>query len=101
MEPTLRDGDVVLVLWRAHARVGDLVLVDLPPDPDGRARPMSVKRCTGTDPDDRTRLWLERDNPDVGVDSWLIGSVERGAVRGRVMARLPRPHRGMAERGTG
>lgn len=95
MEPTLHDGDLLLVLWGALPRVGGLVVCELPRDDDGVARPLSVKRLTGTDPADATRWWVERDNPRVGVDSWLVGSLEATAIRAAVLTRLPtRPPRG-------
>ena len=82
MEPTLRSGDLLLVHWGGAPRVGRLALVDLP---DGR--PLSVKRLVG-------RLaegwWVERDNPRVGVDSWVVGALPDRAVRGVVLLRLPR-----------
>ena len=90
MEPTLLDGDLLLVLWGAPPRVGGLAVLDLPPDADGAPRPQAVKRVTGPDPADPTRWWVERDNPREGVDSWLVGSLARRAVRARVLARLPR-----------
>jgi hypothetical protein len=91
MQPTLVDGDLLLVLWNAAPRVGGLAVVDLPPDDDGAPRPRAVKRVAGHDPADATRWWVERDNPREGVDSWLVGSLAPEAVRARVVGRLPRP----------
>lgn len=90
MEPTLHDGDVLLVLHRARPRVGSVVVVELPRDDAGHARPLSVKRLTGTDPADPGRWWVERDNPAEGVDSWLVGSLPSSALRARVLGRLTR-----------
>lgn len=87
MEPTLRDGDVLLVLYGRRARTGDLVLVDLPRDEHGATRPRAVKRYAGPDPADPTRLWVERDNPREGVDSWLVGSLPPEALIGVVAMR--------------
>ena len=89
MEPTLRAGDFLLVLWGARARVGSLALVRLPHDEHGAPRPVAVKRVTGTDPQDPTRWWVERDNPAVGVDSWLVGSIAGEDVLARVLLRVP------------
>ncbi len=97
MLPTLRDGDVLLVLWGARPRAGDVVLVDLPPDAGGTPRPLAVKRLTGPDPDhpgDPFRVWVEGDNTGAGVDSWTVGSLPVAALRGRVVARLARPRTG-------
>lgn len=91
MEPTLLDGDVLLVLWGAAPRPGSLVVCDLPPDDDGCPRPLAVKRLTGPAPGEPAgRWWVERDNPRVGVDSWLVGSLPTSALRARVLLRLPR-----------
>lgn len=88
MEPTLRDGDVLLVRYRpAHARPGRLVVVDLPPTSDGEPRPRAVKRYAGPDPDAPERLWVERDNPREGVDSWAVGSLPPDALVGVVLMR--------------
>lgn len=96
MEPTLRDGDRLLVRACAGLRpdavdavpVGSLVVVRWPGD-----RPAAVKRLVRTEPDGG--WWVERDNPQEGVDSWSLDAavppVGRIAV---VVARLwPRPGR--------
>lgn len=89
MEPTLHEGDLLLVLWGARPRTGRLAIVELPRDEHGDPRPISVKRVTGTDPEDPARWWVERDNPRAGVDSWLVGSLPDHAVRARVLLRIP------------
>lgn len=89
MEPTLHEGDLLLVLWGAGARVGSLAIVQLPRDEHGAPRPVSVKRVTGVDPADPRRWWVERDNPSVGVDSWLVGSLPPEAVLARALLRIP------------
>lgn len=89
MEPTLREGDLLLVLWGARPRAGSLAIVELPRDEHGTTRPIAVKRITGTDPDDSTRWWVERDNPRAGVDSWSVGSLTDEAILARVLLRTP------------
>ncbi|NYF97406.1 S26 family signal peptidase [Janibacter cremeus] len=89
MEPTLHEGDLLLVLWGASARVGSLAIVRLPHDEHGAPRPTSIKRVTGVDPSDPQRWWVERDNPSAGVDSWLVGSLPHSAVLARVLLRIP------------
>ena len=85
MEPTLLEGDRLLVRWGARPRVNRLALVRL------TDRPLSVKRVTGRDDDG---WWVERDNPRVGVDSWLVGSIPAADVVAVVVARVwPRPSR--------
>jgi hypothetical protein len=87
MEPTLRDGDRLLVRWRpAGARAGRLVVVQLP-----GGRPEAVKRLGHREPDG---WWVERDNPAEGVDSWQVGAIPDGGLLGVVLARVwPAPRR--------
>ncbi len=89
MEPTLREGDRLVVLWGARPRPGALVLVRLPPGPDG-PRPLAVKRVTGPAPDDPRGWWVERDNPREGVDSWSVGAINDADVLAVAITRLPR-----------
>ncbi len=79
MQPTLYDGDVLLVRHGAPPRAGRLVVVRLP---DGV---VAVKRAT-------TRRdggwWVERDNPSEGVDSWQVGAIPDHDVVAVVRARV-------------
>ncbi len=84
MEPTLREGDQLLVRWGSPPRPGRLVVVRLPD------RPLSVKRAVRREPDG---WWLERDNPREGVDSWGVGAVPDGDVVGVVLLRYWPPLR--------
>jgi hypothetical protein len=96
MLPTLEDGDRMLVRWGRrptsdHLRRGCLVVVELPPDPAGNARPLSVKRAVRHDDEG---WWVERDSSTEGVDSWQVGALADHAVRATVVGRLwPRPTR--------
>lgn len=98
MQPTLYDGDVLLVRYavpgtpQRPAR-GRLVVVRLPPDDDGHPRPLAVKRLAGPPPDGAPGWWVERDNPRVGVDSWTVGAIPADDVLAAVVARVwpPRP----------
>ncbi len=91
MQPSLRDGDRVLVRWGAPVRPGDVAVVRLPPDHAGRARPLSVKRAVRPE---AGGWWVERDNPAEGVDSWQVGAVPADGVLAVVRWRLwPRPGR--------
>jgi hypothetical protein len=90
MEPTLRDGDRLLV--RATRRAcrdvpdGRLVVVRLP-----GGRPAGVKRLVHREPEG---WWVERDNPHEGVDSWQVGAIGDDDQLGVVALRLwPRPSR--------
>jgi hypothetical protein len=96
MRPTLTDGDRLLVRYgraptsRLLAR-GCLVVVDLPPDDDGRPRPLAVKRAVRRG---GRGWWVERDSSTEGVDSWQVGALPDEALRAVVVARLwPRPTR--------
>jgi signal peptidase I len=79
MEPTLRDGDRLLVRYGVEPKVGKLAVVELPD------RPLSVKRVTRRVDEG---WWVERDNPNEGVDSWLVGAVPPERVVARVLARV-------------
>ena len=85
MEPTLRDGDRLLVRHRVRPIAGRVAVVRLP------GRPLSVKRL-GHRTDEG--WWVERDNPAHGTDSWTagVGAVPDHDVVALVVARLwPRP----------
>jgi phage repressor protein C with HTH and peptisase S24 domain len=91
MEPTLRDGDHLLVRWGGAPRPGRLVVVRWP------GRPLSVKRASVLADDG---WWVERDNPAEGVDSWQTGPVPPADVLGTVLLRLwPLWRRGRLRRG--
>jgi signal peptidase I len=79
MEPTLYDGDRLVVRHGATPRVGELVVVRLP---DGV---LAVKRATLRQPDG---WWVERDNPEQGVDSWRVGAIPESDVLAVVRRRL-------------
>ena len=81
MEPTLREGDLLLVLHGGRPRVGRLVVVRLP---DGV---VAVKRAVRREPGG---WWVARDNPWEGVDSWRVGAVPDDDVVARVLARVRR-----------
>ena len=82
MQPTLHDGDRLLVRHGATPRVGDLVVVRLPSRAGGV---VAVKRATMRE---RGGWWVERDNPDEGVDSWSVGAIADADVIGVVWLRL-------------
>ncbi|HEV7208389.1 MAG TPA: S24/S26 family peptidase [Mycobacteriales bacterium] len=81
MRPTLADGDRLLVRWGAAPRPGKLVVVRLP---DGTP---AVKRAFGRD---GAGWWVERDNPQEGVDSWQVGAIPAADVLGTIVLRYRR-----------
>jgi type IV secretory pathway protease TraF len=91
MEPTLREGDRLLVRYDAVPGVGALVVARFA---DGT---LAVKRAA-----ERRELrtgepgwWLLSDNPAQGVDSRHRGPVADADVRGVVLARVwPYPRLG-------
>lgn len=88
MQPTLYDGDRLLVRHGGLPRVGDLVVVRLP---DGV---VAVKRATSREETGRPAgWWVERDNPAEGVDSWSVGAIPDSDVLAVVRARLWPPRR--------
>jgi hypothetical protein len=93
MEPTLHDGQRLLVRYDGRPAPGRLAVVRLPPDADGLARPVAVKRLARPEPTGAgPGWWVERDNPATGVDSWLVGAIPAADVVAVVVARLwPRP----------
>jgi signal peptidase I len=90
MLPTLSERDRLLVRYDAVPRPGDLVLVRLPADSAGAARPLAVKRVVRRE---TGGWWVERDNPAEGVDSWLVGTVADHDVVATVVARVWPPRR--------
>jgi hypothetical protein len=91
MEPTLHEGDRLLVRYAAVPTVGRLVLARLA---DGT---LAVKRAAErrTLGSGGTGWWVLSDNPDEGVDSRHRGPVPDREVRAVVLARLwPSPRLG-------
>jgi hypothetical protein len=94
MEPTLREGDLLLALWGRPVRPGDIAVVRLPDRARGTPRPMSVKRILGADPGDPARWWLDCDNAREGLTSFDVGSIAGDDVLAVIVARIsPRPGR--------
>ncbi|HET6627917.1 MAG TPA: S24 family peptidase [Nocardioidaceae bacterium] len=90
MQPTLYDGDRLVVRHGAVARPGRLVVVRLP---DGV---VAVKRATRREPGG---WWVERDNRAEGVDSWVVGAIPDPDLLAVVLCRVwplvrRRPHAG-------
>jgi signal peptidase I len=83
MQPTLYDGDRLVVRHGAVPRVGDLVVVRLP------GGVVAVKRATMRQQAGDVRgWWVERDNPAEGVDSWTVGAIADDDVIAVVRSRL-------------
>ena len=88
MTPTLLPGDRLLVLPARTLRIGDVVAV---PDPRQPER-LLVKRVVGVDR--RTAaVTVAGDNPDASTDSATFGPVARQSVVGRAIYRYHPPER--------
>jgi phage repressor protein C with HTH and peptisase S24 domain len=83
MEPTLHDGDRLLVRHDSPPQIGRLVVVRI-------AGVVAVKRVVRREPDG---WWVERDNPREGVDSWSHGTVRDADVVAVVVAGVWPPRR--------
>jgi len=90
MQPTLYDGDRLLVRHGRRPRTGDVVVVRLP---DGV---VAVKRATFRRDDG---WWVERDNPREGVDSWSVGAIPGVDVLAVVRCRVWPPRTGRRQNG--
>jgi nickel-type superoxide dismutase maturation protease len=82
MNPTLRHGEVVLVDRDAEVRVGDIVVAKHPLEPGTEI----VKRIDRIDA--YGHYFLLGDNLDDSNDSRHFGAVQKGRIRGKVVARL-------------
>jgi len=85
MQPTVYDGDRLLVRHGVEPRIGDLAVVRLPDGSHGSGGVVAVKRVTMRQ---RDGWWVERDNPAEGVDSWRVGAIPDRDVLAVVVARL-------------
>ena len=85
MEPTLADGDFVLIDFTQKPGIGDLALASPPGDDDLWV----VKRVARIVADGG--YWLTSDNPERGVDSRRWGTVDSADVLGRVTLNLTHP----------
>ena len=82
MNPTLKDGEVVLVDREAEIEVGDVVVAKHPIEQNSEV----VKRVARIN--DRGHYFLIGDNPDDSEDSRHYGAVTREYIKGKVVARL-------------
>lgn len=86
MQPTYLDGDRLLVAYGARVAPGHAHVIRLPDGPQG-PRPVAVKRLSHQVPGG---WWAQRDNPDEGVDSRIVGAIPEHDILARVILRLPR-----------
>jgi nickel-type superoxide dismutase maturation protease len=83
MNPTLGDGEVVLVDREpAVIEVGDIVVAKHPLEQNGEV----VKRVARIS--ERGHYFLMGDNPDDSEDSRHYGAVTRQYIKGKVVARM-------------
>lgn len=81
MNPTLKDGEVVLVDREAKVEVGDIVVARHPIEQGEVVK--RVSRIT-----DRGHYFLVGDNLEDSIDSRHYGAVTRDYIKGKVIARL-------------
>ena len=84
MQPTLRDGDRLLVAYGATPAAGRVAVVRLP------GGIVAVKRLDVLTEDG---WWVSRDNPQEGVDSWSTGSPVDEVLAVAMCRVWPRPRR--------
>ena len=82
MNPTLRDGEVVLVDREAEIEVGDIVVARHPIEQSSEV----VKRVERIN--ERGHYFLVGDNLEDSTDSRHYGAVTREYINGKVVARL-------------
>jgi len=83
MNPTLKDGEIVLVDRDTEKiEVGDIVVAKHPVEQTSEI----VKRVAGIN--ERGHYFLMGDNPDDSNDSRHFGAVTREYIKGKVVARL-------------
>jgi nickel-type superoxide dismutase maturation protease len=82
MNPTLKDGEVVLVDREAAIEVGDIVVARHPIEQGSEV----VKRVDRID--ERGHYYLLGDNLDDSTDSRHYGAVTREYIKGKVVASL-------------
>lgn len=82
MNPTLKDGEVVLVDREAEIEVGDIVVAKHPLEQNGEI----VKRVERIN--EREHYFLIGDNLEDSEDSRHFGAVAREYIKGKVVARL-------------
>lgn len=91
MEPTLHDGEYVLIHpGRRHPTPGGLAVARHPTelDPVGEGRMLVIKRVGDWDADG---VWLTSDNPAAGTDSRTWGRLPVEDIVGTVTVVLDRP----------
>ena len=82
MNPTLKDGEMILVDRTAKVAVGDIVVAKHPVEQTSEV----VKRIARIN--ERGNYFLVGDNPEDSNDSRHFGAVAKEYIRGKVVARL-------------
>lgn len=82
MNPTLKDGEAVLIDRTAKIEIGDIVIAKHPVE----QRSEIVKRVASIN--ERGHYFLVGDNPADSNDSRHFGAVTKEYIKGKVVARL-------------
>lgn len=82
MNPTLKDGEVVLVDRKAEIEIGDIVVAKNPSEQNSEV----IKRVGRIN--ERGNYFLVGDNSADSNDSRHFGAVTREYIKGKVVARL-------------
>ena len=79
MDPTLKDGDVLIVYALGQPDDKDIVILNT--EGTGLDAEYIIKRCYEDKSTDK-RIWLEGDNKDNSLDSRKLGTFKRDEVIG-------------------
>ena len=82
MNPTIKDGEVVLIDRDAEIKIGDIVVAKHPVEQNSEL----IKRIEHIN--ERGHYFLVGDNPEDSNDSRHFGAVAREFIKGKVVARL-------------
>lgn len=83
MEPTLQDGDILIVKNNAKPKDQDIIV--LSSDGNNVFNKNDLVKRYYEDKSTDTEIWVEGDNKDVSLDSRLAGTLHRDNIYGVVI----------------